>query len=80
MKAPTRLRCESQGDAVIRLLRERGRLTAREAIFDMTWDDNGDWAPITRIGARIWDLRRVGWVIDTTTDRGMAVYTLVDAA
>lgn len=70
----TRRRGESQRDCVRRLLVERGVLTAREALYEMRYPD-GRATAITRLGARIYELRREGFVIDTRGP-GLARYVV----
>ena len=68
---------ESQLDFVRRMLHERGSITVREAIYGSFYRD-GEFTSLTRLGARIWDLRKEGMVItENRTRHGTAEYVLV---
>lgn len=69
---------ESQLACVRRILRERGSLSAYEATYWLTWEDGStEGARITRLAARVWQLRREGMPIVAYRPRGQsAVYGL----
>jgi hypothetical protein len=69
---------ESQEQTVRRLLREHGSVSAQECLFNMSWARTGAATCITRLGARIWELRHGDEPlrIQTVMEGRFAVYVL----
>ncbi|MBA3875619.1 MAG: hypothetical protein C0498_01560 [Anaerolinea sp.] len=73
----TRRAGESQLDCVRRLLVERGSLGGFEVIFRLRYPD-GSPTSITRLGARVMDLRAEGFVLENRAPAGhLADYHVV---
>lgn len=68
---------EAQARYVERVLRDEGRISARDLLYDLT-DESGSRRSITRLAAIIEPLRKAGWNIATEGGHGeLARYRLI---